>query len=622
MKPKKPRAPRFILEDRLTPPTYQVQLVCSALNHNTVLCVSHEAGLSFLPIMLIKALFEKRSSNDEDKRISVYLSPDGDESRCEVNMQRVKIHSILRVNTVTDGSCLTDCMNTSDVLCMPASLCLGLVQSGALGFQQINLVVFDECHVAVEPDSPYAALVSLLKNSLYFDSVRLFGITSSIIGDYLEQPAELEWKISQLESVLASTAATTSDLNAMDTPAGKREEIIAVYDDSDNTCESLTEEIRATLQHAYHFLGDMKISQADVVRSREEMVGKKPKTKVDTKTEATKGETEATKGDVLEPAENSIEWYNLQIFKEAPRKVFKEVEMTLDELGPWCAACVALNLCATLEKIIDKTTERLEKQLLQLAWTQLQYIHMLVKQRTEAIYEYTELLEMSSPKVRQLIEVLKTYVPKVDFEITSAISSHDRSLNLTYSDFSDLSDGESLQDQETFTIAKMKHSGETDHVVKVNQEETTILGLVFVNRKLSAYALHKYIEDLCIWDRDMYFIRSSYMIDVEEDGDDRGKTRKQEQRLLQFRQRKVNLLVGTSILESSLDLPKCNLVCMFDKPESYKSYISVKNRAKASNAKYYCLCSSHEKESFEKYMGDFQKIEMILQSKCHEFDPA
>ena len=51
---------------------------------------------------------------------------------------------------------------------------------------------------------------------------------------------------------------------------------------------------------------------------------------------------------------------------------------------------------------------------------------------------------------------------QVDFEITSAVSSHNRSLDYSsgYSDFSDLSDGESTQDQETFTIAKMKHCGE------------------------------------------------------------------------------------------------------------------------------------------------------------------
>lgn len=51
-----------------------------------------------------------------------------------------------------------------------------------------------------------------------------------------------------------------------------------------------------------------------------------------------------------------------------------------------------------------------------------------------------------------------------------------------------------------------------DKLVKVNQEETTLNGLVFVERKHTAFALHKYIEELCIWDCDMYFIRSSFMI--------------------------------------------------------------------------------------------------------------
>ena len=68
-------------------------------------------------------------------------------------------------------------------------------------------------------------------------------------------------------------------------------------------------------------------------------------------------------------------YIHIQIFSNSILMICYQVEITLDELGPWCAGCVALNLCSTLEKIIDKTTERLEKQLLQLAWTQLKYIH-------------------------------------------------------------------------------------------------------------------------------------------------------------------------------------------------------------------------------------------------------
>lgn len=62
----------------------------------------------------------------------------------------------------------------------------------------------------------------------------------------------------------------------------------------------------------------------------------------------------------------------------------------------------------------------------------------------------------------------------------------------------------------------------------------------------------------------------------ENDGAICSITKKQEARLVQFRQHKVNLMVGTSILESGIDLPKCNLVAMFDPPLSYRSYIKSK----------------------------------------------
>ena len=80
-------------------------------------------------------------------------------------------------------------------------------------------------------------------------------------------------------------AETMTDLNSMDSPQSKREEIVAIYGmsgmhadvDGMSECETLQEEIlsdtaleeaevltntiRRTLQHAYHFLGDMIISQ-------------------------------------------------------------------------------------------------------------------------------------------------------------------------------------------------------------------------------------------------------------------------------------------------------------------------------------------------------------------------
>ena len=80
-------------------------------------------------------------------------------------------------------------------------------------------------------------------------------------------------------------AETMTALNSMDSPQSKREEIVAIYgrsgmhtdvngmsegeilqeeiisDTALEEAEALTNTIRTTLQHAYHFLGDMIISQ-------------------------------------------------------------------------------------------------------------------------------------------------------------------------------------------------------------------------------------------------------------------------------------------------------------------------------------------------------------------------
>ena len=83
------------------------------------------------------------------------------------------------------------CNNTSSILCCAE-------------FAGISLIVFDNCHVAVEPMSPYAEIVSMLRDSPYYEHVRIFGMTSSIIGGLLEEPEQLEMRISQLETVLCA----------------------------------------------------------------------------------------------------------------------------------------------------------------------------------------------------------------------------------------------------------------------------------------------------------------------------------------------------------------------------------------------------------------------------------
>lgn len=70
--------------------------------------------------------------------------------------------------------------------------------------------------------------------------------------------------------------------------------------------------------------------------------------------------------------------------------------------------------------------------------------------------------------------------------------------------------------------------------------------------------------------------------------------KKQENVLRQFRQHKFNLLIATCVVEEGLDIPKCNLVCRFDLPKTFRSYVQSKGRGRAKDSCYYLLVDSQE----------------------------
>ena len=46
--------------------------------------------------------------------------------------------------------------------------------------------------------------------------------------------------------------------------------------------------------------------------------------------------------------------------------------------------------------------------------------------------------------------------------------------------------------------------------------------------------------------------------------------------LEKFRDGKVNVLIGTSIIEEGVDIPACNMVLRFNLPKNFGSYIQSK----------------------------------------------
>ena len=132
---------------------------------------------------------------------------------------------------------------------------------------------------------------------------------------------------------------------------------------------------------------------------------------------------------------------------------------------------------------------------------------------------------------------------------------------------------------------------------------------MFVERRYTALILSEQLNMAAKLDQGLSFIKSDFVIGhgtgarVTYSSKAEMNFKKQKEVLCKFRNDKkrheFNVLIATSVVEEGLDIPKCNVVCRFNFPKNYPSYLQSKGRARAKGSRYYTLVDEKGKKEKE-----------------------
>ncbi len=138
------------------------------------------------------------------------------------------------------------------VFVMPGEVLSYVLARSYLSVSQTNLLVFDECHLAVD-DHAYVDIMNSYHNTAVDSHPRVLGLTSSILTGKCMTPEALEQNLCNLEKCLDSVAETATDMVVADLNGAKpREVLIECEKYEDKT--GLMEQLEDILESAVIFL--------------------------------------------------------------------------------------------------------------------------------------------------------------------------------------------------------------------------------------------------------------------------------------------------------------------------------------------------------------------------------
>lgn len=85
-----------------------------------------------------------------------------------------------------------------------------------------------------------------------------------------------------------------------------------------------------------------------------------------------------------------------------------------------------------------------------------------------------------------------------------------------------------------------------------------------------------------------------------------------------FERNETNLIVASSVLEEGVDLQVCNMVINLDGPQSFRSYLQTKGRARLPESEYVIFVNDIKRNDINRKLQEWQKTDAKLKEVSQE----
>lgn len=391
----------------------------------------------------------------------------------------------------------------SQVFVATAQLFLDAVKHHFISIEQINVIIFDECHHG-RMNHPYHELMKMFKYIEPTKQPRILGLTGMLIGISSSITVEtVNDELKALESTFLSTIVTVHRLEDYKN--------VLIY--STNPKESFIKYLNTPLCE----LQESLIKKVGELRFELSLMNV-----------------------------NSIVTINPQTLRKTRPKKLKELEILFEDFK-----------CELKEMGIYG------------GYIGLQGIRVkmeLVKRQPKQHKEILNFIDICLDHVKELMEMIED---KVDFKNVTTES-------IVYNS--------SMKVRTLLGILKQKFGNP--------QRDSNLQCLIFVQRRFSAKCLYHLFKRYAELD-DSFPIKPDFVVGVNaelpESIDEILNLNENHLAIEKFRKKITNCVFTSSVMEEGMDLQSCNLVVMYDRPMTFRSYVQSKGRARTKDSDYIVL---------------------------------